>query len=808
MNTIPYQRIRSLVALFDQLPAGVFVATLEGRIQYANRYFLEHCAWACGRQGAGSEAEAGVLYLREDFAEGNRRAAAEGTLSKVHYIEAPAGERRAFEVHRFAVCLEGEDETLVGGVALDVTARMQEEQHRRMLAHALEHSPAMVFITDAEGHLQYVNRKFADLTGYTLEETLGRLPRSLDPACLTPEEYHERWGAIRAGREWQGEFLNYKKSGEPYWELVQITPIRDEQGTLTNIVLVKQDITQRKLAELAERQQRERAEALSETAALLTRTLDLERIFDHILVQAARLVPYDAGRLGVIHDGVQHIVRTQGYGPYRGDRAVKTVALPVEEIPTLQAMVSTHQPVIIPDIYADPNWIPLAEPKSLRAYLGVPLVVHDEVLGVLALLSETPGFFTQEHARLLQALADQAAQALQNAQLYQAVRDYAAVLEDRVAERTEALRLSEERARAQYKAVPVPTFVVQRRPDGEFILVDYNDAAFEFTDGSVAKWVGQAASVFHQERPDFLEMARECFEQRTTLQREGYYTVKETGRRHYLQITVSFVPPDLLLIHSVDLTDRKRYEETLQAALEREKYLGELRSRLVTTISHEFRTPLSIILSSADILERYAEKLTDEDRSRRFAHIREAIRRITHLLDDVLELSAIQSAETVITPEPIDLAVLCEQVIAQAGGTRGDEVRVRLEVKTCPGLVLLDHHLVRQILHHLISNAVKFSHAGGEVTVRLSCQEERITIEVQDQGIGIPVADRSQVFDGFFRGSNVGHTTGTGLGLTIARQAVELCGGTIGFQTEEGRGTTFTVRLPYVPAPDVTRGED
>ncbi len=800
------QQVRSLVALLDYIPVGVFVASPEGRIQYANRYFLEHCAWACARLEASVESEAGALYLREDFAEENRRVVTEGALSKVHYVETPAGERRAFEVHRFAVSIEGEN--LVGGIALDVTARMQEEQHRRMLVRALEHSPAMVFITDAEGHLQYINRKFAYMTGYTLEEALGKLPRALDPAYLTPEEYAERWGAIHAGRFWQGEFLNHKKGGEPYWELVQITPVHDADGTLTNIVIIKQDITQRKLTELAERRQRERAEALSETAALLTRTLDLEHIFDHILLQAARLVPYDAGHLGVIHDGVQHIVRTQGYGPYGGDQAVRAAALSVDETPTLHKMVRTRQPVIIPDVHADPDWVHLAEPKRLRAYLGVPLVVHDEVLGVLALLSETPGFFTEEHAHLLRALADQAAQALQNAQLYQAVRDYAADLEDRVAERTEALRLSEERARAQYKAVPVPTFVVQRRPDGEFVLVDYNDAALEFTAGNVADWVGQTASAFHQERPDLLELARECFEQRTTLQREGYYTVKGTGRRHYLQITVSFVPPDLLLIHSVDLTDRKRYEETLQAALERERYLGDLRARLVTTVSHEFRTPLSIILSSADILERYAAKLTEEDRNKRFAHIREAIGRITHLLDDVLELSTMQSAEMTVSPEPVDVAVLCEQVIAQAGGARGDEVRVRLEVRACPGLVLLDRHLVSQILHHLISNAVKFSNPGGEVTVRLSCQDERLTIEVQDQGIGIPLADRNHVFDGFFRGNNVGQTPGTGLGLTIAQQAVHLCGGTIGFQTEEGRGTTFTVRLPYVPAPEAGRGEE
>ncbi|MGQ9849077.1 MAG: ATP-binding protein [Aggregatilineaceae bacterium] len=794
-----------LPALLDHLQVGVFVSTVDGHIVYANRYVWECCGWVFEPEEAGSKA-AQAQRLRERFIEQNRRVIAQGAITVVERIEEAADKPRYVEVHRFAIPSE-QGETLIGGIVLDITQRVQAEQHQLLLARALEHSPAIVVITDAEGRVQYVNRRFTDLTSYSLQESLGKLARVLDPAHLTPDEYRERWDAIRAGREWQGEFLNHKKGGEPYWELTQITPLRDADGPLTHILLVRQDITRRKQAELAEREQRERAEVLSETAALLTRTLDLDHIFDHILAQAARLVPYDAGHFGILEGDRLRIVRTLGYARYGGDEAVLATSLPVDELANLRTMVSARQPVLIPDIHADPSWVHLAEPRPLCAYLGVPLVVHDEVLGILNLYSETPGFFTQERVHLVQALADQAAQALRNAQLYQSVREHAAALEDRVTERTEALRQSEERARAQYQAVPVPTFVVQHCPDGEFVLVDYNDAAYDFTAGTVTQWVNQRASVFHREYPELLELARQCYEQRTTLKHEMYLTLKATGRQYYLQITISYVPPDLLLIHSVDLTDRKRYEETLQRSLEREKYLGELRSRLVMTISHEFRTPLSIILSSADILERYSDKLTQDARRTRFAHIREASRRITTLLEEALQLGTLQAGEVAVKPEPVNVAIACEQVIAQVKGTKSDSVPVRLEVQGCVGLVLLDRGLFSQILQHLVSNAIKFSHPGGEVTVRVCCQDKRLIVQVQDEGIGIPLADRRRIFDGFHRGGNVANIPGVGLGLAIARQAVELCGGTIGFESEEGRGTTFTVTLPWIPAPAASTEE-
>ena len=560
------------------------------------------------------------------------------------------------------------------------------------------------------------------------------------------------------------------------------------------------EIAERQRAEQAEREQRALAEALSDIAALLNQSLDLNEVLDHILTHVGRIVPFDTAHIGLVEEGALCVVRCHGYERYGGDEAVLAACLPVADYANLRTMAASGQPYLIADVHADPDWVRVAEPDALHAYLGVPIRAGDTMLGVVNLMSETAGAFTRTQAQRLKALADHAAIAIRNAQLYDRVQRYAADLEARVNERTEALRLSEERARAQYKAVPVPTLLLQRQADGEFVLVDYNDAAYKFSEGHAAHQLGEIASAFHSAPQELVEMARECFEQRTTLQREMYYTLPQIGQQLYMQVTLTFLPPDLILIHAVNLTDRKRHEEVLHAALERERYLSDLRARLVTTVSHQFRTPLSIILSSAEILDRHSDKLSDDDRHKRFAYIREAVERMVHLLDDVWEFGSVQAAEVAVKPEPLVPAVLCEQIIAQVGESKGTHVQVRLEGLESPGLVLLDRRLFSQALYHLLFNAVKFSRPGGEVVVRLGRQNERLIIQVQDEGIGIPLADRSHVFDGFYRGSNVGEIPGTGLGLAVARHNIELCGGTISLESEEGVGTTFTITLPLSEA--------
>ncbi|MEB2289085.1 MAG: GAF domain-containing protein [Anaerolineae bacterium] len=573
-------------------------------------------------------------------------------------------------------------------------------------------------------------------------------------------------------------------------------------AALANARLYEQaqrEIAERQRAEEAEREQRTLAEALGDIAALLNQSLDLEDVLNRILTHVGRVAPFDVAHIGLVEEGLLCMVRCQGYDAYGGDDAIMALRLPIAEIANLRAMAANGQPSLIPDVHADADWVKVAEPDVLRAYLSVPIMSGDAMLGVISLMSETPGAFSKTQARRLQALADHAAIAIRNAQLYDSVQRHAAELEARVSERTEALRISEERARAQFKAAPLPTFVVQQQANGTLAMVDYNDAAAVVGKGDVVGWVAEVAASHPELYGEIVGLVRECLQQCATLEHEMYFAPGEAGQRFYGRLSLTCLPPDLVLVHAVDLTDRKRHEEVLAAALERERYLSDLRARLVTTVSHHFRTPLSIILSSAEILNRHSDKLTEADRDRRFSHIREAVERMVRLLDDVLEFGSGRADEIAVRPEPLDPVLLCEQIIARMGASKRSDVRVRLEAPESFEL-LLDRRLFSRVVHHLVSNAIKFSLPDREVVVRLYPQGERLVIQVQDEGIGIPLADRAHVFDGFHRGSNVGGIPGSGLGLAITRHNVELSEGTIGFESEEGQGTTFTVTWPLVKA--------
>ncbi len=255
---------------------------------------------------------------------------------------------------------------------------------------------------------------------------------------------------------------------------------------------------------------------------------------------------------------------------------------------------------------------------------------------------------------------------------------------------------------------------------------------------------------------------------------------------------------DRLLVVASDITARKEAEDALQQALQKEKELGELKSRFVSMASHEFRTPLATILALTETLRAYRHKLADEQIEQRLGKIQEQVDHLRDIMEDMLQLARLQARRTEFKPVWLDLDSLCRSVM--------DEFQSRPDVKhqliyTCTsalGEVKLDRKLIRQIINNLVSNAVKYSLADKPIFVSLACDNETCVFTVRDEGIGIPAADLTHLFEPFHRANNVGTIAGTGLGLTIAKEAVELHAGTITVESQVGVGTTFTVSLPVL----------
>jgi signal transduction histidine kinase len=259
---------------------------------------------------------------------------------------------------------------------------------------------------------------------------------------------------------------------------------------------------------------------------------------------------------------------------------------------------------------------------------------------------------------------------------------------------------------------------------------------------------------------------------------------------------------DHSLITTIEIAlARYRSESAVHAALKQQREFNELRSRFVSVVSHEFRNPLNTILFSTELLHRYENRLEPDRRELYFQRIHGAVKRMHHMLDDVLIMGETDAGKLACQPEPLAIAQFCQDIIAELQPEEQPICPILFTFAVAPSLPSdiqpsLDRRLLFHILGNLLSNAVKYSAIGSPVVFDLSLMPDSIQFRIQDQGIGIPEKDLAELFHDFHRASNARSIPGTGLGLSIVKQCVELHGGEIRVDTQEHQGSTFTVTLP------------
>jgi PAS domain S-box-containing protein len=245
-----------------------------------------------------------------------------------------------------------------------------------------------------------------------------------------------------------------------------------------------------------------------------------------------------------------------------------------------------------------------------------------------------------------------------------------------------------------------------------------------------------------------------------------------------------------------DITERKLAEEEMQRALDKARELSEMKTRFVSMTSHEFRTPLTTIMSNAELLERYGPKWGDDKRQLSFQRINESIRQMVSLLDDVLMIGKVEAGKLEYTPHPLDLVHFCTELIDTIRSGRQNDRLFTFTHAGIPPTLPLDGTLLRHVLLNVLTNAVKYSPADSDVCLNLAMAPDSVVIRVADKGIGIPQSDLEHLFEPFYRATNVGTISGTGLGLTIVKRCVERHGGTVQVTSAAGEGTTFQISIP------------
>lgn len=241
--------------------------------------------------------------------------------------------------------------------------------------------------------------------------------------------------------------------------------------------------------------------------------------------------------------------------------------------------------------------------------------------------------------------------------------------------------------------------------------------------------------------------------------------------------------------------DQQREIDELQHALTQEYEQRMLKTKVVAMFSHDFRNPLAGILSSANLLRDYADRM---DETRRVAHLNRiegSVRQLMQMLDDMLVVAQMETGNFDFKPEPLNIDVFFQQVVDEFQIVHSGTHQIVFENRF-PQLLNADVRLMRQIASNLISNAIKYSPPGSTVYVLAEAYEAYFLLTVQDQGIGIPEIDQARLFGAFQRGSNVGPVRGTGLGLAIVKQSVELHKGSVHLESQEGSGTTVRVMIP------------
>jgi PAS domain S-box-containing protein len=248
-----------------------------------------------------------------------------------------------------------------------------------------------------------------------------------------------------------------------------------------------------------------------------------------------------------------------------------------------------------------------------------------------------------------------------------------------------------------------------------------------------------------------------------------------------------------------DVTERRQIEQDMRAALARERELSELKSRFVAVASHEFRTPLAAILSSIELLDDYGARLPDEERKEIVGLVKTAVARMNKMVEQVLLTSRLESGKFAFEPASHNVADLLVQVAAEMDQAHPQSARIAMRCEGVEHKRLVDAKLVSHILVNLLGNALKYSPPDSAVTCTVAAEGERLLVSVKDRGIGIPAADLPRLFESFHRGTNVGNIQGTGIGLHIVKECVELHRGTIEVQSAAGEGATFHVRLHAPP---------
>lgn len=600
----------------------------------------------------------------------------------------------------------------------------------------------------------------------------------------------------------------------------------------------------------AGRHERALAQVLRETASILAGTLSLEKVLDEVLIQAGRVVKYDAAHVLLIEGETVHIVRSRGFVERGESDPAGHIAFSLHDTANLHEMYVTGRPLVISDVRSYPGWVKREHWGGwLRSYLGAPVRAKGQVIGFLNFGCAMPGAYSQSMAENLQVFANQVGLAIENARSFTAAAQRAAELEAlaqlstalRTAHRSDemvpiilehTIRLGKAAAGILFRVEPGTGDLVAWgwQPAG-LLAEPIRHAAGTGVAGYVAA-TGQLhmAEDIHLDPLTHPEAGEASYIEgvhaglslplRTSEgQTVGVLQLGWAERRrfppeetHLLVVLAEMSANALDRAHAMETLEQRVAERTaelrqreaaLRAANERLQEMDRLRSQFISDISHELRTPLASIKTSLYLLAGETSERTEQY----LATLRRETDVLIYLIEDLLQLSRLDSGRMRPYLTRVDVGELVKGLVIDRAPLMAEH-GLTLQVQVDDGLPAAwsDRNMIIQVLSNLLTNAMNYTPDGGRITVQAAVREHdgrsHVTITVADTGLGLADEDRAHLFERFYRGTAARQTgaTGSGLGLSICREIMELLGGDITVESQINVGSAFTIWLPLAPS--------
>lgn len=718
-------------------------------------------------------------------------------------------------------------------IVRDISEAKAQEALLKIKDNALSSVGSGIKISDAQQAITpiiYCNTAFEKITGYKKEEVYGKNCNFLQSDDRNQSEINIMKNAIINGESCKVVLRNYKKDGSLFWNEVAITPIRNQKNDLTHFIGVQNDVSARKKEEHLKNQIRNILELITEYKPLETvGSTIIETVETHFTDCIASILVLNKAQK-TLHNLVSpnvpkdfsKLLEGLAIGPKAG--SCGTAAFLKNEI-----IVSNIQTNIFWKDYKDIR--ESAFKNKIKAYWSFPILSSTkEVLGTFTIYSKQPRKPLPAEKEIILDMTYLASLAMEKytttialEESKTALEKYTQKLEEIVQERTQEVMETVENLvavnlnledqilstkKAEGEAVKIKTLTVEiakNFPKG-FIVVVSKDLKLVLAEGEALEPLGLKSLLFEGMTLDDVSFFIE--ERKTIIKEDIFKTLSgehlsfeiEYKNRYFAVNTAPLFDENNEIIYALmvynDITEQKKIEFSIQNALKKEQELNELKSRFVSMASHEFRTPLSAILTSAILIGKQNEHGKEHKRKRYVDQIENNVNHLTTILNDFLSLGKLQEGKIKAVNDQFELIHFAKILIneSKVNLKKGQHISFNTTLELL--FVKLDAKLLRHVISNLLSNASKYAPENTIIKFKITESHNKVLIQITDQGIGIPEDEQKQLFDRFFRAKNAVNIEGTGLGLNIAKHYIELMGGTIGFVSKLNKGATFWIEIP------------